>query len=271
MQVRRALEYDLRKALQTLTPGEWVAFEPTPATLCETPKKIIAEQHCNAEWALTQQMNVLVEQFEDIEDAYIQAWKLGLKAVAVYRDGCKQSQPLSAAGTKTADIFRITLDPGAVITFVAELRTDKLPQLYLWEPDAYKDKVNSFTLYQGIVIGISGLLALVLTILFVVKGSVMFPAAAALAWAVLVYIGVDFGFWGKVLDMSSGAERIWRASGEAILVATLLVFLFAYLNLNRWHVRYAHITFGWLAFLAAMSAATAQSPGSRVCAALRPG
>ena len=88
----------------------------------------------------------------------------------------------------TADIFRVTLDPGAVITFVAELRTNKLPQLYLWEPEAYKDKVNSFTLYQGIVIGISGLLALVLTILFVVKGSIMFPAAAALAWAVLVYI-----------------------------------------------------------------------------------
>ena len=43
----------------------------------------------------------------------------------------------------TADIFRITLDPGTVITFVAELRTDKLPQLYLWEPDAYKDKINS--------------------------------------------------------------------------------------------------------------------------------
>ncbi|MGC1374548.1 MAG: vitamin B12-dependent ribonucleotide reductase, partial [Candidatus Sulfotelmatobacter sp.] len=30
------------------------------------------------------------------------AWKLGLKAVAIYRDGCKKSQPLSAAGTKTA-------------------------------------------------------------------------------------------------------------------------------------------------------------------------
>ncbi|MFZ0735040.1 MAG: vitamin B12-dependent ribonucleotide reductase [Candidatus Sulfotelmatobacter sp.] len=39
---------------------------------------------------------------EDIMDAYLQAWKLGLKAVAVYRDGCKKSQPLSAAGTKTA-------------------------------------------------------------------------------------------------------------------------------------------------------------------------
>ena len=39
---------------------------------------------------------------EDISDAYLQAWKLGLKAVAIYRDGCKKSQPLSAAGTKTA-------------------------------------------------------------------------------------------------------------------------------------------------------------------------
>src|SRR5437879_13238946 len=38
---------------------------------------------------------------EEIMEAYLQAWKLGLKAVAVYRDGCKKSQPLSAAGTKT--------------------------------------------------------------------------------------------------------------------------------------------------------------------------
>jgi ribonucleoside-diphosphate reductase alpha chain len=32
---------------------------------------------------------------EDIEEAYLEAWKLGLKAIAVYRDGCKRSQPLS--------------------------------------------------------------------------------------------------------------------------------------------------------------------------------
>jgi len=158
------------------------------------------------------------------------------------------------------DIFRVTLDPGTVITFVAELRTDKLPQIYLWEPDAYKDKVNSFTLYYGIVIGIAGLLALFLTILFVVKGSVMFPAAAALGWAVLVYIAIDFGFWGKVFDMSAGAERVWRACGEATLSATLLVFLFAYLNLSRWHVRYAHITIAWLAALAALVAVAVYDP-----------
>jgi diguanylate cyclase (GGDEF)-like protein/PAS domain S-box-containing protein len=160
----------------------------------------------------------------------------------------------------TADIFRITLDPGAVMTYVLELRTDKLNQLYLWEPEAYKDKVNSLTLYHGIVIGIAGLLALFLTILFVVKGSIMFPAAAALGWAVLVYIGIDFGFWGKVFALSPDSEQIWRASGEAILAATLVVFLFAYLNLNRWHVRYAHITLGWLAFLAALVALALYEP-----------
>jgi diguanylate cyclase (GGDEF)-like protein/PAS domain S-box-containing protein len=171
---------------------------------------------------------------------------LGLSRVASITSSGERPERQDSA---TADIFRITLDPGAVMTYVLELRNDKLSQLYLWQPEAYKDKVNSLTLYHGIVIGIAGLLALFLTILFVVKGSIMFPAAAALGWAVLVYIGIDFGFWGKVFDMSAGAERVWRASGEAILAATLVVFLFAYLNLNRWHVRYAHITIGWLAFL----------------------
>jgi ribonucleoside-diphosphate reductase alpha chain len=32
---------------------------------------------------------------EDIRDAYLQAWKMGLKCVAIYRDGSKRSQPLS--------------------------------------------------------------------------------------------------------------------------------------------------------------------------------
>ena len=38
---------------------------------------------------------------EDIQDAYVQAWKMGLKCVAIYRDGSKRSQPLNTS--KTAD------------------------------------------------------------------------------------------------------------------------------------------------------------------------
>ena len=38
---------------------------------------------------------------EDIESIYLEGWKLGLKALAVYRDNCKVGQPLSDARKKT--------------------------------------------------------------------------------------------------------------------------------------------------------------------------
>jgi diguanylate cyclase (GGDEF)-like protein/PAS domain S-box-containing protein len=151
-----------------------------------------------------------------------------------------------------ADIFEIVLDPGSTVTYIAELANRNLPQLTLWNPDDYKEKANGLTLYRGIVIGIAGLLALFLTIVFVVKGAVIFPAAAALAWAVLAYICIDFGFWQKIVTTTPVGERVYRACAEAVLAATLLVFLFAYLNLNRWHVRYSHVTAGWLLFLGAL-------------------
>ncbi len=40
---------------------------------------------------------------EDVENIYTQSWKLGLKAVALYRDGCKHSQPLNSSGRKKAE------------------------------------------------------------------------------------------------------------------------------------------------------------------------
>ena len=36
---------------------------------------------------------------QDIRDAYVQAWKMGLKCVAIYRDGSKRSQPLNTKKT----------------------------------------------------------------------------------------------------------------------------------------------------------------------------
>ncbi|MGJ0506333.1 MAG: EAL domain-containing protein [Methylocystis sp.] len=161
-----------------------------------------------------------------------------------------QGFPPEAEDSADADVFRLTLDPGTTVTYVAELRTPNLPQLYLWEPEAYKDKVTSLTLYKGIVIGIAGLLALFLTIVFVVKGAVIFPAAAALAWAVLAYVCIDFGFWDKIFGSDANTDRIWRAGAETVLSATLVVFLFAYLNLNRWHVRAWHVAALWLFILA---------------------
>ncbi|MGO4869241.1 MAG: EAL domain-containing protein [Roseiarcus sp.] len=163
-----------------------------------------------------------------------------------------QGSPPEREDHLDADVFRLTLDPGTTVTYVAELRTPALPQVYLWEPDAYKDKAASLTLYQGILIGIAGLLALFLTIVFVVRGAMVFPAAAALAWAVFAYVCIDFGFWRKIFGFGDEAERVWRASVEATIGATLIVFLFAYLNLRRWNVRFLHIGLVWLLLMAAV-------------------
>jgi ribonucleoside-diphosphate reductase alpha chain len=40
---------------------------------------------------------------EEIEDVYMQGWKLGIKALAVYRDSCKVGQPLSDGGSTATD------------------------------------------------------------------------------------------------------------------------------------------------------------------------
>jgi ribonucleoside-diphosphate reductase alpha chain len=45
---------------------------------------------------------------EDIEKIYFEGWKLGLKALAIYRDNCKVGQPLSVAKKKTAEASEAT-------------------------------------------------------------------------------------------------------------------------------------------------------------------
>ena len=43
---------------------------------------------------------------EEIADVYMQGWKLGLKAIAIYRDGCKRTQPLNTAASRNDDAVK---------------------------------------------------------------------------------------------------------------------------------------------------------------------
>jgi ribonucleoside-diphosphate reductase alpha chain len=56
----------------------------------------------------------------DIEDAYLESWKLGLKAMALYRDGSKLSQPLSSR----SDVKEIEEKAEQAEQAVAEARTE---------------------------------------------------------------------------------------------------------------------------------------------------
>lgn len=61
---------------------------------------------------------------EEIEEIYFEGWKLGLKAVALYRDGCKLSQPLS---TKSSEKKTKAQEPTQEIAARPRLERKKLP------------------------------------------------------------------------------------------------------------------------------------------------
>ncbi|HZA16671.1 MAG TPA: vitamin B12-dependent ribonucleotide reductase [Pseudonocardiaceae bacterium] len=46
----------------------------------------------------------------DVEEIYLQSWKMGLKALAIYRDNCKVGQPLSTGKTATAAVEKVTAE-----------------------------------------------------------------------------------------------------------------------------------------------------------------
>ena len=72
---------------------------------------------------------------QEIMDTYISGWKLGLKAVAIYRDGSKRAQPLSVgkdkagskSGKKSGAKNRITTDGGESGTLEGRPRRKRLP------------------------------------------------------------------------------------------------------------------------------------------------
>jgi ribonucleoside-diphosphate reductase alpha chain len=60
--------------------------------------------------AISKTVNMPAEtSIEDIEQVYLEAWRLGLKSIAIYRDGCKRTQPLMTGQTKGAGLSVMAL------------------------------------------------------------------------------------------------------------------------------------------------------------------
>jgi ribonucleoside-diphosphate reductase alpha chain len=65
---------------------------------------------------------------EEIADVYLQGWKLGLKALAVYRDNCKVGQPLSDGKAKPAAQAEPAAEPTVVEKVVYRPTRKRLPK-----------------------------------------------------------------------------------------------------------------------------------------------
>jgi ribonucleoside-diphosphate reductase alpha chain len=86
---------------------------------------------------------------EDIRDAYVQAWKMGLKCVAIYRDGSKRSQPLNTkktneGGDKTATAAPTDARVKELEAEVAKLRAESGKPLRRRLPDTRTAVTHKF-------------------------------------------------------------------------------------------------------------------------------
>ena len=113
-----------------------------------------------------------------------------------------------------ADMFRLSLEPGQTITLAAEMSSRQVPRLMLWDPDVYQAKQQDRMLFNGVLLGITGLLAIFLTAIFAANHRAIFPATALVAWAALAYFCVDFGFWSKLFPVGAERMAMYRAAAE---------------------------------------------------------
>ncbi len=134
-----------------------------------------------------------------------------------------------------ADIFRITLEPGQTITYVAELSSDRVARVFLWKTLEYELKSRDRLLFNGIMLGLTGLLAIFLTAIFAANHKAIFPSAALVAWCVLAYLCVDFGFFHKLFQLRPEDNAVYRAASESAVAASLVIFLSVFLRIAFWH------------------------------------
>ena len=152
-----------------------------------------------------------------------------------------------------ADVFLITLDPGTTVTFVAELRSDE-PAAALpvgggrlqgarqradpLQGHHHRHRRAARPVPHHRVRG---------------EGRDDLPGrgGARLGGARLCLHRFRL-LPAHLPDHRDGRARSTAPAPRRCSAATLLVFLFAYLNLNRWHVRYSHVTAFWLLFLGAL-------------------
>lgn len=146
-----------------------------------------------------------------------------------------------------ADMYRLNLEPGQTVTFAAELGSPQVPTLHLWDPNAYQAKQQDRMLFNGVLLGITGLLAIFLTAIFAANHRAIFPATALIAWVVLVYFCVHFGFWSKLFPVGPDRTAFYRAVAEAGFAASLVLFLYAFLRIGLWHGWIKMLFWGWIA------------------------
>jgi phosphotransferase system enzyme I (PtsI) len=131
IEATRAEMQALRQHIPLNAPSEFAAFLDVhvmilnDSTLSKAPRQIIQAQQCNAEWALKQQMDFLLDQFDAIEDTYLRERKADviqvvervLKALL----GHPGQAPAGGAVKQSSILVAHDLSPADMILFKQQL------------------------------------------------------------------------------------------------------------------------------------------------------
>lgn len=128
------------------------------------------------------------------------------------------------------DVFLISLPAEKTVTFVARVAENIPTRLALWEIESYKNHQIYLPFYQGLIIGIFGLLAIFVTSLLVIRRDLLFIVSALICWAALLFSLQDFGFITVILPADAYLLALLRAVSEVLMISLPLLMLYLFFN-----------------------------------------
>ncbi len=130
-------------------------------------------------------------------------------------------------------VFRLSVEPQRVVTYVVEINGNWPPRLGLWNERAYKFHLENRSLYRGFLLGLIGLISLYLTILFFVSRQMAYLSGALLSIAGTLLLLLEFGFFSPEYFSSPSTAVKLRSATEALMALGVFSFFHTFLLLRH--------------------------------------
>ena len=139
--------------------------------------------------------------------------------------------PPELESTAFEDIFRIIIEPGSTITYIAELDFVNLTQVKLWDIDSYKEYKSNFNVLLGIILSLNAFIIILILTIYFIKGSKLALITLFLALTVIFIVFINFDMALKFFNLSTGFLKFLRSLSEFLLLISCLTYFIYCFNI----------------------------------------
>jgi len=129
-------------------------------------------------------------------------------------------------------VYRLSVAPKQTVTYVVEISGNWPPRLGLWNEKAYELHVQNRALFRGLLIGIAGLIALYLTLLYFVTREASYLSGSLFAIASTLLLLSEFGYIHRELFGIPDMSIKLRSATEALMALGVFSFFHTFLLLR---------------------------------------